>query len=126
MVMFKWEYKLEWQRKWRESNPEKARELYRKSAKRRREQRPEEAREYRRKEYLKNAEYYREKSRLWRLNNRERFLEQQKMVNKKRKEYTESFKNKSRCMGCECLLKENEKMVCSWCIFTYPHKYAKI
>ena len=119
------DYKLEWQRKWRANNPEKAKEIGRKCAKARRENKPEEVKASKCKDYLKHREAYLERSRLWRLANRERFLEQMRKFTKQKQDYINSFKDKPRCTGCECIVSINKK-VCEWCIMTYPHKYQHI
>lgn len=114
--------KLELQRKWRTKNREKVNAYARKYAKIKREVRPDLIKEYKHVQYLKHRDYYIEKSRQWRLKNRERYNAKLRELYKKTKEH----RNKTKCLGCESILKENEKLVCTWCISTYPHKYAKI
>lgn len=114
--------KLELQRKWRARNIEKVRAYGREGARRRRVDFPEKVREYRRKEYLKNRDYYIKKSKAWRIANRIRYNAKCSELYKKRM----AWRRRPKCMGCECILKENESLVCSWCLYTYPYKYANI
>lgn len=116
------ENKLELQRKWRAKNKERVNAYARKYAKIRREVRPDLVKAYKQKQYLIHREYYLEKARQWRLNNKERYNAKLRDCYQKRKAY----RNKPKCIGCECILKEHENMVCTWCLCTYPHKYAKI
>lgn len=116
------EHKLEIQRIWRAKNKEKVRKYARDSMKRRRESRPDVMKEYKRIQYLKHREYYIQKSKEWRLKNRLRYNATLRKIYKRTTEY----RKKPKCIGCECILKENEKTICSWCVYTYPHKYANI
>lgn len=114
--------KLEIQRIWRAKNREKVNAYGRKQMKERRKNFPEQIKEYKQKQYLIHRDYYIEKSRQWRLNNRERYNAKLRECYQKRKVQ----RNKSRCVGCESILKEHEKLVCAWCVSTYPHRYARM
>lgn len=116
------EHKLELQRKWRAKNIEKVRKYARDGMKRRRMDFPEQVRAYKKQQYLKHRDYYIQKSKEWRLNNRLRYNAKLREIYKRTVEY----RKRPKCVGCECILKENEKLVCLWCIYTYPHKYKHI
>lgn len=114
--------KLAWQREYRKKNIDKVRAQGRKYAKERREHKAEEIKEVKLKDYQKNREYYLEKSRLWRIQNKERYNAKCRELYRKRV----SFAKKARCIGCTILLKEDEPLVCKWCLLNYPHKYSNI
>lgn len=116
------ENKLEIQRKWREKNREKVRQYAREGMKRRRENSPQKVKEYKLLQYEKHRAYFIEKSRLWRIGNRERYNMKARELYEKRTEY----RNRQRCLGCECILKEKDTLLCTWCLYTYPGKYDKL
>src|SRR3990167_2170629 len=85
--------------------------------------------EYSKKHYQKNKEKILAKIHKWRKDHPEEYRSKSHSSYLKAKyriaEYLPELRKKSKCVGCECILKVENTMVCDWCLQNYPHKYKE-